>query len=173
MKLTREKAWQIHRESASKLASGALALELARVSFAVGLKENRSLDTDARNPSSTARGLMQMLKGTQCEIAKKMIKEPCVLDAIFEARTAVRYAQTYLLYQYKRYKGDWHKAVHAYNQGSYVPTRKKAFASGEAYANSAMAFYSSSDYAALDSAIGITNSGVDAATRSTTYSGWS
>lgn len=174
MKLSKAEAWKIHRETAAKLvpSDANLAQDLARIAFAVNQKENRQLDPAAKNSASTARGMMQMLKGTQCEIAKKLLKEPCVYDDIFDPKVAIRYGQRYLLYQYKRYQ-DWHKAVHAYNQGSYAPTRKKAFAAGESYANSAMSFYANSDYAALDAQIGATNSGVVATTNSRTYSEWS
>ncbi len=171
MKLSREAAWKLHREVALKL-SLAMPLDLARVSFAVNLKENRPLDTDAKNSKSSARGLMQILKGTQCEIETKFMRVKCTPERIYDAKHAIELAQRYLLYQYKRYGGSWRKAVHAYNQGSYNPSRKRAFTDGENYTTNVLSFYNSQDYAALDASIGIQGGGA-ASTPTTTYSGWS
>ena len=171
MKLTREDAWKLHREVALKLSSS-MATDLARVSFAVNLKENRPLDTAAKNAKSSARGLMQMLKGTQCELETKFMKAKCTPDQIYDAKHAIELAQRYLLYQYKRYNGSWRKAVHAYNQGSYSPSRKRAFADGENYANNVLSFYNQQDYAALDASIGVQPSSATTS-KTTTYSGWS
>jgi len=38
---------------------------------------------------------------------------------LFDADYAIMLAAYELAYQYKRYKKNWEKAVHAYNQGSY------------------------------------------------------
>ncbi len=171
MKLSREDAWKLHREVALKLSSS-MPFDLARVSFAVNLKENRQLDTAAKNSKSTARGLMQMLKGTQCEIETKFMRAKCTPDFIYDAKHAIELAQRYLLYQFSRYGGSWRKAVHAYNQGSYNPSRKRAFTDGENYATNVLAFYNAQDYAALDASIGIQSGGASS-TRTTTYSGWS
>ena len=169
MKLSREDAWKLHRTVAASVLK-TNALDLARVSFAVNLKENRPFDTNAKNSKSSARGLMQMLKGTQCEIEKKFLKQSCNPDSIYDARHAVELAQRYLVYQFNRYRKDWRKAVHAYNQGSYQPSRARAFAEGENYATGVLSFYNSQDYAALDAAIGVSS---ETTTSRTSYSGWS
>ncbi|MBL7997033.1 MAG: transglycosylase SLT domain-containing protein [Candidatus Kapabacteria bacterium] len=169
-KLTREQAWTIHRRVARKVAPQ-LAEELARVSFAINQKENRPFDTDAKNPGSSARGLMQMLSKTQCEVEQKHLRlKQCDLNRIWDAEHAVLLAQTYMMFQYKRYNGDWRKVAHAYNQGSYLPKLKRQFTDGELYANSVFAFYNSTDYAALDRSIGETNVASNRATKNKSYS---
>lgn len=101
----------------------------------------------AKNKSSTARGLMQILICTQREIEAKRAKVqfpeamyPCksyksapvgsqANDKVFNAEYALFLAAHELAYQYKRYvkkypTNTWQIAVHAYNQGSYPGSRK-------------------------------------------------
>lgn len=113
--------------------------ELAKWATAIAKTES-NFNPDAKNKSSTARGLMQMLICTQREVEKKHAKvdfAPASYscksypqstvdraeDKIYDPEYAMLLAVFYLAYQYRRYK-DWHKAVHAYNQGSYPGSSK-------------------------------------------------
>lgn len=97
---------------------------------------------EAKNRNSTARGLMQILICTQREVEKKHAKVDfapasysCKVyptatvsaeeDRMYNPNYAMFIAAHYLGYQYRRYKGDWDRTVHAYNQGSYPGSRKK------------------------------------------------
>lgn len=110
---------------------------LANIGFGiVAVESNHKID--ATNKYSTARGLFQVLIGTQREVESKHLKVPFA-PAMYETKHfpnapvttksndkilndpkySVEVGLTYLAYQLNRYKGDVKKAIHAYNQGSY------------------------------------------------------
>lgn len=153
---------------------GADAAKLTEYLTAIAVVES-GLRVDARNKASTARGILQMLICTQRENEKKRLKSsfaPAMFSCksyptdkvneekdrlLFDVDYAVLLASHELAYQFKRYKKDWSKAVHAYNQGSFPGTRpndglayaKKVYAEledfvPESYANVAGATYSRS-----------------------------
>lgn len=108
---------------------------LGRMVAAVAWKES-TFRTCVMNPCSTARGLMQVLEGTQRAIEKMVGQKSVPIEKIYEPDHAILLGATYLAYQYKRY-GDWRKAAHAYMQGSY--NAKKPSSDGNAYANAVIA----------------------------------
>ena len=108
--------------------------ELAKVTTALARIESNYCPT-AKNPQSSARGLMQILLGTQKEIETKFLKKSHEPDKIYDVSYALLLAETYLAYQYTRYK-DWYKATWAYNQGSYSKKTKN----GKRYADVAVRY---------------------------------
>jgi len=130
-----EKAYALAKEIGPKYKAD--PFDLARHMTGIAKVES-NYNPDAKNKSSTARGMMQLLICTQREIEKKMAKVPlapamysCKVyptpkvsqseDKIFDPDYALEIALYYLAYQYKRY-GNWLMAVHAYNQGSFTKT---------------------------------------------------
>lgn len=158
MKLTEQQAYTHHRVAGDIVAKfyGISPDDLVRVSLAIGKKENRSFNTLAKNPASSARGLMQMLLGTQKEIESKQLKIAHNPDKIYEPTYAVYLAQIEIAKQLKRYGYDWKKAIHAYNRGSYNP-QSKGFKNGEAYTKDVIALIERTDYAALDAVYSTNN----------------
>lgn len=157
--MTSEEAYKIHAEQAQTVADifDISAGELAQFAFAVNKIENRSFNPNAKNPNSSARGMMQMLTGTQKELETKYLKTAFTPNRIFDANYSVFLGQYELARQLKRYGGSWRKAVHAYNRGSYQASKSKSksFASGELYANHVFNEYKKTDYAALNQSVGI------------------
>jgi len=129
---------------------------LEDLGVAIAMVENRPLDAKARNKSSTARGIMQVLICTQREVEAKYLKIdfpkaqfPCKYypnapvgtandDKMYDADYNVRVGMRYLAYQVARYKGDYYKAAYAYHKGSY-PVKDDG--GGKSYANKALAQY--------------------------------
>ena len=107
--------------------------ELAKVVTAVARIESNYCPT-AKNTQSSARGLTQILIGTQKEIESKYLRKNHEPDKVYEPNYALLLAETYLAYQYKRYK-NWYKAMWAYNQGSYSKKTKN----GKTYADKGIA----------------------------------
>lgn len=151
--LTEAQAYKLHKDVAPKVAAyyGLDAEDLTRYGFAINKKENRQFNVKAKNPASTARGLMQMLVGTQREIETKILKIRHKPDAIYDALYAIYLGQIELARQVKRYN-DWNKGIHAYNRGSYNPN-SQGFKSGEAYRTDVLNNANRTNFAALESAI--------------------
>lgn len=124
--MTEQQVYALALDTANKLAppQGVDPVQLARTATAIAWVES-SYNPNARNRRSTARGLMQMLIGTQREIETKFLKKKHEPNRIFDPAYAMLLAQTYILYQYERYNNDWTKAVHAYNQGSFPGTKPR------------------------------------------------
>lgn len=157
--MTETAAYKIHVQQASEVAKllPVASGELARYAFAVNKIENRSLNEKAKNTGgSSARGMMQMLLGTQKELETKYLKLPHNPNKIYNPEYAIFLGQYELARQFKRYGGNWRKAIHAYNRGSYQANKSntKGFASGENYANSVLSTVQRMDYAALNTAVG-------------------
>lgn len=108
---------------------GINTLELAKVTTALARIESNYCPT-AKNPKSSARGMMQILIGTQKEIETKFLKTSHQPEKIWDVSYSILLAETYLAYQYKRYK-NWYKAMWAYNQGSFSAKTKN----GKKYAD--------------------------------------
>lgn len=151
--LTEAQTYGYHKAIAPKVAVayGLSADDLTRIAFAVNKKENRSFNAAAKNPASSARGMMQMLSGTQKEVETKILKVKNSPDKIFDPVYAIYLGQIELARQVKRYN-DWEKGVHAYNRGSYNP-KSTGFKNGEAYKNDVMNHVARTNFAALESAI--------------------
>lgn len=93
-------------------------LSLARVGTVIAYIESR-FNPSAKNPKSTASGLMQVTKATQADVEKALRLPIDTRRAkIWDPNYALMIGLNRLAYQYKRYK-DWNKAIVAYNQGSY------------------------------------------------------
>lgn len=118
--MTEQQVYNLALQTAQTVAPeyGMDPVALARASTAIAWIES-SYNPNARNKRSTARGLMQMLIGTQREIETKYLRKKHEPNRIFEPAYAMLLAQNYIGYQYNRYNGDWTKAIHAYNQGSF------------------------------------------------------
>lgn len=110
--------------------------ELAKYAVAVAIKESR-LNPNAKNKTSSAAGLMQLIDGTRREIEAKLGLKKVPASKIYDPEYAMRLGVWYLLKQYNRY-GNWQDAIHAYNQGS-VPGKNPK--DGENYAYSVMNQY--------------------------------
>lgn len=124
--------------------SGINVVELANYGFAVAKTESRSFNADAKNDSSTAKGMMQIVDGTKQFIETKILKIPVAdLSKMFDPEYNCLLGVAYLAYQYKRY-GDWRKAVIAYNQGSYNESND-----GKNYYATASKFYANTNFASL------------------------
>jgi hypothetical protein len=140
-----ELALTVSNEIADKY--GADASELAMYLTGIARVES-NYNPSAKNKKSTARGLLQMLICTQREIEKKYANvefAPAMVscknypddivareyDKIFNPDYAMFLSAIELGRQYKRYGGDWFRAVHAYNQGS----AGKLNIAGKLYAN--------------------------------------
>lgn len=138
---------------------------LARVSTGVAKVES-NFNPTAKNKSSSARGLMQILICTQREIEAKYLKVknfpeaslPCksypkapvntkILDKIYTPFYGMLIGQVYLAYQYNRYN-DWAKAIHAFNQGSYNKSAPKA--AGKTYLAKVNSRLNEIDFAQLE-----------------------
>lgn len=153
---TESQAYQLHIAVARMIANKyykSLNLnpsDIARYALAVNKKENRQFNPKAKNPNSSARGMMQMLIGTQKELETKYLKIAHKPDAIYNPQHAVFLGQYELVRQLKRYKGDWKKAIHAYNRGSYLPKNRKSYTAGELYTNSVLSFMNKIDFSQLE-----------------------
>lgn len=141
-------AYAYSKPYASKLGINAELMALYLTAIA---KKESNFTTDAKNKKSSARGIMQILNCTQRAIEKRMklpyqpmngtcstlrvgIKVPLAIDKLMnDANYSIMLAANELAYQFKRY-GDWGKAIHAYNQGSY-----NGKTDGEKYKNNVLA----------------------------------
>lgn len=143
---------------------------LARVSTAVAKVES-NFNEKAKNTNSSARGLMQILICTQREIELKYLKIEWPVaslrcksypkapvnaskpDRMYSGKYGLLIGQVYLCYQFNRYKGDWQKAIFAYNQGSF--NGKQA---GYTYLKKVNAAMKSIDFKKLESVSNTTKS---------------
>jgi hypothetical protein len=91
--------------------------EFLRRSLAIA-KQESSFDSDAKNPSSTATGLFQVLKGTRRSMEKRLKLKKTNQDALKKPTYAAIIGLAYFAYQFQRYK-TFDKAVIAYHRGSY------------------------------------------------------
>jgi len=92
--------------------------EWTKIGLAI-CKIESNYDVLAQNPHSTAKGLMQVLIGTQGFVEENLLRIPQENGSkMFEAEYNIKIGMAYLGYQLNRYK-DVEKAVIAYNQGSY------------------------------------------------------
>lgn len=157
--MTEKAAYSVHLEQARAVAliMNVKQYDLVKYAFAVNKIENRPFNELAKNMSgSSARGMMQMLIGTQKELETKYLKVKHNPDKIYQPAYAIFLGQYELARQFKRYGGNWRKAIHAYNRGSYQVNKANTsgFASGENYANSVLNALQKTDYAALNNATG-------------------
>lgn len=175
--MTQADAYKIHLQQSYNVAKklSVNRLDLAKYAMAVNRYENRQLAPNAKNSKSSARGMMQMLIGTQKELETKYLKVAHNPDKIFEPSYAIYLGQYELARQYIRYGRDWRKAIHAYNRGSYQPSKSNTsnFASGENYATGVINMLYKTDYAALNSENGIDVTAANTTTSSLSHKEWS
>lgn len=136
---------KMHADTAAK-KYGVKPEKLAEAAVAVARIES-SYDPGAENSHSTARGLMQVLICTQRWIEDRegfgfaQAKHNCDDypnapvgddDKMFNPIYNMKIGMHYLAWQVKRYGGNWQKAIHSYNQGSFPgfdPAGGKKYAS--------------------------------------------
>ena len=122
--MTEQQAYPIVSKTAEYLVknyqifSGIKPAELTHVGFAIAKLESR-LNPNAKNSTSTAKGIMQILDGTKKEVETKILKIPeAPMSRMFDANYNILLGMAYLAYQYTRY-GMWDKAIIAFNRGHY------------------------------------------------------
>ena len=92
--------------------------EMARVLTAIMFVES-TYNPNAKNPHSTAKGLMQMTNPAKKD-AERWLNLPTAPDStMYNPQYNVKLGTRYFLYQWRRYDGNLKKSVIAYNQGSY------------------------------------------------------
>ena len=121
-------------------------LRMAEVIVAIAKKES-SYNSRAKNPRSTASGLMQILEGTQKAISRRM-GIPYDRSKIWDPAYSIMLALDELGYQLRRYGYDFNKAIIAYNQGN--ATTEKALKAGATYLAAVNKTLGSIDFAALE-----------------------
>lgn len=84
------------------------------------IKVESTFDTQATNPHSTAKGLMQITNPTKKELETKILKlKEAPLSKMFDADYNMFLGMGYLAYQMERYDINLKKGVIAYNQGHF------------------------------------------------------
>lgn len=96
----------------------------------------------AKNRSSSARGLMQILKGTQADIERRLGLTPKAPEALDDPAYSMLLAAYYVawLHMNKAAK-SWEKTVVAYNQGHYNTS-----AAGKRYRDKVWASYATTPW---------------------------
>lgn len=91
----------------------------------------------AKNRSSSARGLMQILKGTQADIERRLGWPQRPNEALDNPAYAMMLAAYYVAWLYmNKAQKSWDRTVVAYNQGHYNTSK-----AGEAYRQKVFAAY--------------------------------
>lgn len=127
-------------------------LTIARTATVIAYIES-TFNTAAKNPKSTASGLMQLTKATQVDVEKLLkVKPDTQRTKVFDPTYNILLGMTRLAYQLRRYKGDYNKAIVAYNQGSY--NTKSA---GQAYLKKWAAAYKQFNWPSIEAQIGYPN----------------
>lgn len=112
-----------------------------RILVALAWHESK-FDTDAKNPRSSARGIMQILKGTQLDIERRLKITPKPNSALDDPGYSMLLASYYIAWLYvNKAKRSWDKAVVAYNQGHYNLSR-----AGETYRRMVWKAYGEQDW---------------------------
>ncbi len=126
--------------------------DIARWATSITTVES-TFETTAKNPNSTARGLMQITVDAQTD-AEKWLKgqpeglpyNPGQFDSLFDPEYNLLLGTTYFSYQIQRYK-SLDKGIHAYNQGSYPGVHPR---DGEEYRQKVIAAYNELDWEAIE-----------------------
>lgn len=125
---------------------------IARTATAIAFIES-TFNPDAKNKSSSASGLMQITKATQKDVEKLLKLRPDTQrQKIFAPSYNILLGMNRLAYQLRRYRGDYNKAIVAYNQGSYN-TR----AAGQAYLKHWASAYKKFNWPAIEAQVGYPN----------------
>jgi soluble lytic murein transglycosylase-like protein len=112
-----------------------------RVLVSLAYYESR-FDPKAKNPRSTARGLMQILKGTQLDIERRLKITPKQNSMLDDPGYSMLLASYYIAWLYEnKAKKSWDRAIVAYNQGHY-----NLSAAGEAYRRQIWKAYNAQDW---------------------------
>lgn len=112
-----------------------------RVLVSLAWHESR-FDSTAKNPRSSARGLMQILKGTQLDIERRLRITPKANSALDDPGYSMLLASYYIAWLYvNKAKKSWDRAIVAYNQGHY-----NLSAAGEAYRRKIWQAYNELDW---------------------------
>lgn len=121
--------------------------ELAKVGFTL-MEIESELKPCAKNPNSTATGILQVTEATRREMESKYLKVRTTSQtALRNANYGTFIGLANLAYQFLRY-GSWHEAIIAYNQGN---AGEKARSRANTYVQKYNRAFSNNDYALLDS----------------------
>lgn len=92
---------------------------VADMALSISWVESRFIP-ESKNANSTARGLMQVIKGTKEWMEKDFLKIPIAdINKMYDPEYALMIGITYLVYQYIRYDKNREKTIWSYNQGSF------------------------------------------------------
>jgi len=135
MALTEQQAYDLIHDTAYRLKSNYAYFKDIDIELVTQLgiiiaktETGGKLNPTAKNTSSTAKGLMQVVDGTKKSMEKNYLKIPVASDKrMFEPGYNALIGLAYLAYQLKRYGGDPYKAVIAYNQGHYDSNSPTAY----------------------------------------------
>jgi hypothetical protein len=123
--------------------------EWVKVCVAVAKIESK-FNTSAKNKSSTATGMMQILKPTKKEIETKILKviptttQTALLDAGYSAKLGMAYIGYFYLNPNKGNK-NWKRTIISYNQGHYDESSASL-----SYYNKFANTFNDIDYASLE-----------------------
>ncbi len=92
--------------------------EMARVLTAIMFVES-TYNPNAKNPNSTAKGLMQMTNPAKSDAERWLGLPTAPESAMYNPIYNVKLGTRYFLQLWKRYNGDLKKSVIGYNQGNY------------------------------------------------------
>ncbi len=169
--MTEQDVYKLALQTAQTIAPiyGLDVVPLARFATALAnVETGGTYNPLAKNRSSSARGLMQVLICTQRWMEEKLklpfapasvqlgssckqytSRNPATTtpdrDRMYDAAYNMKIGMTYAAYQLKRYGQDERRAAHAYNQGSY-----NASSAGVAYANKVLSGKQGISFAAYE-----------------------
>jgi len=99
----------------------------------------------AKNKSSTAKGLMQILKGTKKAIENNILKKKALIGDLADAQYSAKLGLAYIAYNYNHPnygKKNWDRTIVSYNQGHYDEA-------GFGYLKKVKSVFTQIDFAAL------------------------
>lgn len=112
-----------------------------RVLVALAWHESK-FDSNAKNPRSSARGLMQILKNTQLDIERRLRITPQANSKLDDPGYSMLLASYYIAWLYvNKAKRSWDRAIVAYNQGHYNLSQ-----AGETYRRQIWKAYNEQDW---------------------------
>jgi len=143
-RLTQEQAWAVAGRAVDAIISGQPTIGptmLRRILVTLARIES-NYDTLARNPSSSARGIMQILAGTQRWLEQRLGMKPQPREALDNPLYSMILAADYLAWLYAtKANRQWDRAIVAYNQGHYNTS-----AAGAQYLTKATQAYNAVDW---------------------------
>lgn len=144
MRLTSKKVAELANAAVNTMQARFKTVDQAmwkRILVSLAYAESR-FDATAKNPRSTARGLMQILKGTQLDIERRLKIKPKPNSALDDPGYSMLLASYYLAWLYvNKANRSWDRAIVAYNQGHYNRS-----AAGEKYRRTIWSAYQSQNW---------------------------